>query len=154
MAKTKIDIKDINQYVGREVGVSDWWKITQSRVTKFAEATGDFQWIHVDEERARTELPTAQTLVHNFLLLSLIPQLFDQTVEITGLSFGQNKGVDKACFLQSLPTGSEVRLHLRLDKLEYIDQRGATATFQGVMAAKDMEKPVMTVEIILLLVPA
>lgn len=154
MAKVKININDINQHVGREIGLSRWWKITQSRVNKFAEATGDFQWLHVDEERARTDLPSAQTIVHNFLLLSLVPQLFDEVVEITGLKYGQNRGVDKVRFLSSLATGSEIRLTLKLLKLEYVDQRGTIATFQGVMEAKGTDKTIMTTEIILLLVPA
>jgi acyl dehydratase len=154
MAKIRINIKDIKQYIGRQLGVSRWVEITQSRVNKFAEATGDFQWIHVDQEQARTELPSGQTIAHNFLLLSLVPQLFDQIVEFTGLRYGQNRGAENVKFLDPLPTGSRVRILLKLSKLEYLDQRGQTATFHIVMEREGSDKPVLTLDLQLLFVVA
>lgn len=154
MAQVKIDIKDIKRHIGRQIGASKWVEITQSRVNKFAEATGDFQWIHVDQEQARTELPSGLTIAHNFLLMSLIPQLFDQIVEFTGLRYGQNRGAENMCFLTPLPTGSRVRIQVKLSKLEYLDQKGQTATFHIVMERQDSEKPVLTMDLQLLFVAA
>lgn len=146
MAKTRIDIKDITHHIGHQLGTSRWVEITQSRVNKFAEATGNFQWIHVDEEQARSELPAGRTIAHNFLLLSLVPHLFDQIVEFTGLSYGQNKGVDNMCFLEPLPTGSRVRIHIKLAKLEYLDQKSQSATFNIVMEKEGSDSPIMTLD--------
>ena len=146
MAKVSINIKDIKRFIGRDLGTSKWVEITQSRVNKFAEATGDFQWIHVDQEQARTELPSGQTIAHNFLLLSLVPMLFDQIVAFTGLRYGQNKGAENLRFLEPLPTGSRVRLQLKLAKLEYLDQKGQTATFHIVMEREGSDKPVLTMD--------
>lgn len=154
MAKFRIDIKDIKQYIGRQIGVSKWVEVTQSRVNKFAEASGNFQWIHVDEEQARTELPSGKTIAHNFLLLSLIPQLFDQIVEITGLRYGQNQGAENMRFLEALPTGSRVRIKLKLSKLEYLDHKGQTATFHIIMERQGSDKPIMSVDLQLLFVVA
>ncbi len=146
MAKVTINIKDIKHFIGRDIGTSNWIEITQSRVNKFAEATGDFQWVHVDQERARTDLPSGKTIVHNFLLLSLIPQLFDQIVEVTGLRYGQNKGAENTCFLAPLPTGTRIRLQLKLMKLEYLNQKGQTATFHITMEREGSDEPILTMD--------
>ena len=69
------DFSDLKGAVGTEVGVSDWMEITQDRINKFAEATGDEQWIHIDVERAARELPGGKTIAHGLLSLSLIPTL-------------------------------------------------------------------------------
>lgn len=154
MVKARIDLNDIKRYAGREIGTSRWVRITQKRVNKFAEATGDFQWFHVDREQARTELPAGQTIVHNFLLLSLVPQLFDQTVEFTNLAYGLNRGAEKVDFLEPLSTGSEVRIRLKLLRLEYSAGRGQTAIFEIIMDRKGGRKPVLTMNLRLLLVAA
>lgn len=149
-----IDIKDIQQYIGREIGISRWVEITQSRVSKFAEATGNFQWVHVDAERARTELPSGQTIIHNFLLLSLIPQFFDQIVSFSGLEYGLNRGAEKIRFIKPLATGSKIRIRLKLSKLEYHDQKGQTATFHIVMEEEGSDAPVLIMDLQLRFVAA
>lgn len=155
MSKIKIDIADLKDHIGREVGLSGWQVISQSRVNKFAEATGDFQWIHVDAERARTDLASARTIIHNFLLLSLIPQAFDQVIEIGGLRYGKNRGARNIHFLRPLSTGSAVRIRLRLEKLDDREAGGVIATFHILMEAReDPPRPVMHTDILLQLVPA
>ncbi len=154
MAKVSINIKDIKHYIGRNIGASRWAEITQSRVNKFAEATGDFQWVHVDQEQARTDLPSGQTIVHNFLLLSLVPQLFDQIVEFTGLRYGQNTGAENLHFMEPLPTGSRVRLQVKLLKLENSDHNSQTATFHIIMEREGSDNPILTLDQQLLLVAA
>src|SRR5882757_9996060 len=66
---------DMAGYVGKEIGISDWLTVDQAMIDKFAEATGDHQWIHVDVERAKTEMPGGRTIAHGFLTLSLLPRL-------------------------------------------------------------------------------
>jgi len=151
---TRIDIKDIQHYIGRNIGTSKWMEITQSRVNKFAEATGDFQWIHVDEERARTEMRDGHTITHNFLLLSLIPQFFDQIVTITGLAYGKNQGAENINFLRPLATGSKIRIQLTLSKLEHCPSKGWAATFHIIMEEQASDKVVLTMDLQLLLVAA
>lgn len=154
MAKVEIDIKDIRHHVGQDIGTSKWVEITQSRVNKFAEATGDFQWIHVDAEQARAELSSGQTIVHNFLLLSLVPKFFDQILSITGLRYGLNKGAENIQFLKPLPTGSRVRVRLRLSGLQDLGQGAQTANFDIVMEREDSAEPVLKMNITLLFVAA
>ena len=78
------DFNDLKGAIGTEVGVSDWVEITQDRINKFAEATGDEQWIHVDTERAARELPGGKTIAHGLLSLSLIPMLIREIIGLKG----------------------------------------------------------------------
>lgn len=152
MADVKIDIKDIKHYIGQDIGLSKWVEITQSRVNKFAEATGDFQWIHVDAEQAKADLSSGRTIAHNFLLLSLVPKFFDQTVAFTGIRYGQNKGAENIQFLNPLPTGSRVRTRLKLSGLKDLGQGAQTATFHIVMEREGSDEPVLKMDLILLFV--
>lgn len=153
MAKVKIDIGDMEQFVGREIGVSDWMEISQSRVNKFAEATGDFQWIHVDVERAKNDLPFKTTSVHGYLVLSLAPQFFDQIVEVTGLRYGLNYGMNRLRFLAPVPTGSKLRMTVSLNKIEPRPAGDSLLTFDIVMemGEEDQGKPVMAFEMLVIM---
>ena len=99
---------------GREIGVSDWLTIDQARIDPFAEATGDRQWIHVDPERARREMPGGRTIAHGYLTLSLIPALIQGLLRIEGLTRGINYGADKIRFTNMVPEGSRVRARQKL----------------------------------------
>ncbi len=98
---------------GREIGVSDWYLIDQDRINQFAEATDDYQWIHVDVERAKKDLPTGTTIAHGYLLISLIPVLSESVVIFTG-ERAINYGLNKVRFKQMVPAGSRVRLRCTL----------------------------------------
>jgi acyl dehydratase len=91
------------------MGVSDWVLIDQDRINKFADATGDHQWIHIDVERAKTEMPGGKTIAHGYLTLSLIPMLGAQIMRITGVSRGINYGSNKVRFTNMVQVGSRVR---------------------------------------------
>jgi acyl dehydratase len=104
-----INYKDIGQYVGQEIGVTDWVVIDQDRVNKFADATGDHQWIHIDVERAKKELPTKGTIAHGYLTLSLIPWLGSKIMRMEGVTMGINYGSNKIRFLNMVPVGAKVR---------------------------------------------
>ena len=107
-----IALKDVGTLVGKEVGVSDWLQITQERVNQFAEATGDFQWIHVDVERATREM--GGPIAHGYLTLSLIPFLSAGLVNLTGVTRGINYGSDKVRFTNMVRVGKRVRLRQTL----------------------------------------
>ncbi len=107
-----IALKDVGTLVGQEVGVSDWLQITQERVNQFAEATGDFQWIHVDVERATREM--GGPIAHGYLTLSLIPFLSAGLVNLTGVTRGINYGSDKVRFTNMVRVGKRVRLRQTL----------------------------------------
>jgi acyl dehydratase len=107
-----VALKDVGGLVGREVGVSDWLQITQERVNQFAQATGDFQWIHVDVERATREI--GGPIAHGYLTLSLIPFLSAGLVNLTGVTRGINYGSDKVRFTNMVRVGKRVRLRQTL----------------------------------------
>ena len=102
-------IEDAKALEGKEVGLSGWILIDQEKVNQFAEATGDFQWIHVDTERARRELPGGKTIAHGYLTLSLIPALTGDFVRVENLARALNFGCNKVRFYSMVPVGSRVR---------------------------------------------
>jgi len=110
-------LDDIRGRVGQELGVSDWVQITQEDVNKFAEVTGDDQWIHVDPERA-AQTPLGGTIVHGYFTLSLLPKFAYETYTIEGISFAMNYGSDKVRFLSPVPTGSKLRCRSELSSIE------------------------------------
>lgn len=93
----------------REVGVSDWVVVDQERIDRFADATGDYQWIHVDTERAARELPDGKTIAHGYLTMSLIPTLTADFVRFENLSQTINFGCNKLRFYTPVSAGSRVR---------------------------------------------
>ena len=102
-------IEDAKALEGEEIGVSDWTVIDQNRIDEFAEATADYQWIHVDTERAARELPGGKTIAHGYLTLSLIPALTANFVEFENLARVVNFGANKVRFYTPVPAGSKVR---------------------------------------------
>jgi acyl dehydratase len=108
-AMKTIAFDDLPSLAGQEIGASDWVEISQDRINKFADATGDHQWIHVDTERAAKELPTKSTIAHGYLTLSLIPMLTQQILKVTGVTQGINYGSNKVRFTSMVPVGSRVR---------------------------------------------
>ena len=102
-------IEDAKALEVTEVGISDWVTIDQERINQFAEATNDFQWIHVDEERAAKELPDGKTIAHGYLTLSLIPALTAKFVHVENLERALNFGSNKVRFYSMVPVGGRVR---------------------------------------------
>lgn len=102
-------VADAQKLEDTEVGVSEWVVIDQDRINKFAEATGDYQWIHVDTERAAAELPDGKTIAHGYLTLTLIPALTESFVEMPNLLRAINLGCNKIRFYTMVTVGSKVR---------------------------------------------
>jgi acyl dehydratase len=109
MTRLITSIEDAKALEGQEVGLSDWIVIEQNRIDEFAEATTDHQWIHVDTERAKRELPTGKTIAHGYLTLSLIPALTGKYIEVRNLTRAINFGLNKVRFYTPVPSGARVR---------------------------------------------
>ncbi len=102
-------IEDAKALEGKEVGLSDWVEIDQQKIDRFAKATGDFQWIHVDTDRARKEMPDGKTIAHGYFTLALIPALTGDFIQVANLAHAINFGCNKIRFYSAVPVGSRVR---------------------------------------------
>lgn len=112
-----VPVTELSQYVGKELGHSEWVKIDQQRINLFAEATGDFQFIHVDPEKA-AKTPFGGTIAHGFLTLSLIPKLIEDILVLPqGLKMVVNYGLDSVRFIQPVKVDSRVRLKVKLGEV-------------------------------------
>jgi len=138
---------ELEPLVGTEVAVSDWVEITQERVDRFAEATGDHQWIHVDVERARRESPYGGPIAHGYLTLSLVPKLAGETLVFPNSRMGVNYGSNRVRFPDAVPVGSRVRARFVLGKLERIEG-GVQIQWNVTMEREGAAKPAMVAEVI------
>lgn len=145
-------IDELKTAAGQELGVSDWLAVTQAMIDAFARATGDFQWIHVDPERAKRS-PFGATIAHGFLTLSLIAQLRDQIYEVAGVAARINYGCDKVRFLEPVPSGGRVRLRLKLTRVEP-SRRGMRVDSECTIELDGAARPAVVADHITLLVPA
>ena len=109
MTRLITSIDDAKALEGEEVGLSDWVVIDQNRIDQFAEATTDYQWIHVDTERAQRELPDGKTIAHGYLTLALIPALTGKFIEVQNLTRAINLGLNKVRFYTPVRSGARVR---------------------------------------------
>jgi acyl dehydratase len=110
---TQVTMEELEQAGERELGTSSWVAVEQRQIDLFAEATGDFQWIHVDSDAA-AQGPFGRTIAHGYLTLSLLPVLLSEVMSVTGARMGVNYGVNRVRFTSPVPSGSRVRLHARL----------------------------------------
>jgi len=133
--------------VGGEVARSDWVAVTKSQIQLVAAATGDHQWIHIDEARARSS-PFGSTIAHGFLTLSLVPRFFDTTMVVEDLRMGVNYGLNKVRFTAPVPAGSRVRGRLALKAVEPIAGNGLQATWDVTVEREDGGKPACVAEML------
>jgi acyl dehydratase len=136
---------DMQRYVGQKLGTSDWVVVDQDKIDAFAKLTGDDNWIHVDVERARRELPDGKTIAHGLLTLSLMPHLAAQTLKIRQRSRSINYGSNKIRYPAPVKCGARLRLHRSLEKFEPVEG-GARLTFSNVMEIEGEERPAMAAE--------
>jgi acyl dehydratase len=140
--------KDVLTHIGTELGPSEWLTVTQEMIDKFAEATGDHQWIHVDVERAKRELPGGKTIAHGYLTLSLLPRLAPTLMSVAKRRRGVNYGSNKIRFITPVPAGSRIRLRQKLLKAEPAEDNGIRITSQMTMDVEGSERPAMVAETI------
>ncbi len=132
--------QEFEQYVGKEIGVSDYLKITQDRIDKFAEATLDHQWIHTDPERAKRDGAFGATIAHGYLNIAISPYLWEQIAEIRNIDMMVNYGVENLRFVNPVIVNSEVRLRASLQSL--INLRGVSKVHLKVeLEIKGQKKP-------------
>ena len=147
MAKVEVETpKDMLAYVGKEVGVSDWVTVTQERINQFADATGDHQWIHVDVEKAKKELPGGKTIAHGYLTLSLIPMLSHDILRIRKVVRGINYGCNKVRFTNMVPAGARVRGRQKLIAADPMEGNGLRLTNQMTIEIEGQDKPACVAE--------
>jgi acyl dehydratase len=138
-------VDEVRAAVGRHFGYSDWLEITQDRVKLFAEATGDFQWIHVDVERAKKESPYGGPIAHGYLTMSLSNMLVPKVVRMDGFQMGINYGVDRVRFPAAVPVGARIRAGVEM--LEVTDvPSGVQTRVQITMEVEGSEKPACVIE--------
>jgi acyl dehydratase len=138
-------LSDLETRVGQEICVSDWIQITQERIDRFAEATGDHQWIHVDPERA-AKGPFGTTIAHGFLTLSLLPLFFESSLDIRDVKMGVNYGLNRVRFTSPVPVGSGLRARIRLMRYEKLADGGVQLTMEVTMERRGSDKPVCVAE--------
>jgi len=139
--------KDLAQHVGRELGPSDWMTVDQAMIDKFADATGDHQWIHVDVERAKREMPGGKTIAHGYLTLSLVPRLAQTLSKVKKRSRGVNYGSNKVRFINPVPAGARIRLRQRIANVEEIPG-GVRVTSEMTVEIEGQSKPALIAETI------
>jgi acyl dehydratase len=138
---------DLAAYVGKEIGVSDWYTVTQEQIDKFADATGDHQWIHVDVERAKREMPGGKTIAHGWLTLSLVPRLAHTIYHVKRRSRGINYGANRVRFTGPVPAGSRIRLRQKIKSVEPVEG-GVRVTSESTVEIEGGPRPVLVAETI------
>ena len=138
--------QDLLQHVGEELGPSEWLTVTQEMIDKFADATGDHQWIHVDVERAKKEMPGGKTIAHGYLTLSLLPQLAPTLMKVEKRRRGLNYGSNRVRFTAPVPAGARVRGRQKLGKVEPVEDNGFRVTSEMTMEVEGNSRPAMVDE--------
>ena len=146
MTTTVNGIDELRELVGQTVGPSDWREVTQEVIDKFAEVSGDHQWIHVDVERAKTESPFGVTIAHGNLTLSMIDGFRDSLFRSEGFKMGVNYGWNKVRFPAPVPSGSRIRASLETMSVDEVGGGWYQLVQKWTVEAEGTEKPVCVAE--------
>ena len=141
---TLTGLDEVKSHVGKELGVSDWLEVTQETINRFAEVTGDDQWIHLDVERAK-QTPFGGTIAHGYYVLSLAPRFSYDMFTFEGFGYGLNYGLNRVRFPAPMPVGGKVRMRARLMAVDEIPG-GAQITIELTFELEGSEKPVCVAE--------
>ena len=144
------DLNEIKSAVGTEIGASDWVEVTQDRINRFAEATCDEQWIHVDQERAKKELPGGTTIAHGLLSLALAPMFIRSVMGLKGLRNTLNYGADRIRYLAPVPAGSRLRGRVTVAETEDVPPDGLRVHYRLSVEIEGGERPACIAELIAL----
>ena len=145
MTTTFDALDDLRSAAGTHLGWTDWMEITRERVDRFAEATGDHQWIHVDVERARAESPFGGPIAHGYLTLALSNLFLPQLIAVPAASAGVNYGTGKVRFPAPVPVGSRVRGGAEITSVEEIPG-GLQTTITITIEVEGSDKPACVIE--------
>jgi acyl dehydratase len=141
---------EIKSAVGSEIGASDWIEVTQDRINQFAQATCDEQWIHVDQERAKQEMPGGKTIAHGLLSLALAPLFIRSVIGLKGLRNTLNYGADRIRYLAPVPAGSRLRGRITIAQAEDVPPEGLRVNYHLVIEIEGSPKPACVAELIAL----
>jgi acyl dehydratase len=149
-----LTLSQLGEHVGRELGVSEWAAVEQSRIDAFAACTGDHQWIHVDIERAKRESPFRGPVAHGYLMLAMIaPLSMEVGIIPKDAAAGLNYGIDKVRFLAPVPAGARVRLRVSLIGIEPKEGGQTLMKTRNTLELEGSEKPALIAETLALLIP-
>src|SRR5258708_27490699 len=141
MSHKRCDVSALEQFVGQDLGVSDWLTVDQERINEFADCTGDHQWIHVDVERARRESPLGSTIAHGFLTLSLLAAMqMELGIVPEGISQALNYGLNRVRFIAPVKAGARIRNRVVLLAAEPQDKGRFLLTFQKTVEIENEKK--------------
>lgn len=143
-------VEDLKKQEGKFLGLSSWTTVSQDVIQKFAEATEDFQWIHIDTEKAAALLPGGKNLAHGYLTLSLVPKLMYEILPLQGVQMALNYGVNKARFPSPVYSGDQIRLKATLTNMEESPDGNTKLFIQAEMESNHADKPVCVAELITL----
>ena len=138
-------IDELRQKIGQEVALGEWIPVTQEQINLFAEATGDFQWIHLDKKRAAAESPYGTTIAHGFLTLALIPRLMADTLQLPPAKMTVNYGLNRVRFAAPVPSGKRVRPRISLLGIEEVTG-GLQFNWKVQIEVEGSEKPACIAE--------
>lgn len=144
------DPSELTEHIGQDIGPSDWMTVDQSMINRFAEATGDRQWIHVDVERARRDLPGGTTIAHGYLTLALVPLMRDQTLEFRGVERLINYGLNRVRFTNPVAAGARVRMRQKITSVEDTGDGGMRITAEYTVEIEGEDRPALIAETITL----
>jgi acyl dehydratase len=145
-AMVTYSLDQLKDHVGKVLGESSFYTITQAQVNCFADATGDHNWIHVDPERAK-QSPFGTTIAHGYLTLSLVPMLLDKSVTVTGTRMRVNYGINRVRFPAPVPVGARISLTVKLNSLKEFDQ-GLDVHYGFEITTENATRPSATGEVI------
>ena len=146
-------VNELISYIGKETGKSPWVKITQEKINEFAKSTQDFQWIHVDEEKAKNG-PFGSTIAHGFLTLSLAPWMSYNTYEVKNLAHSLNYGVDKVRFISPVKADSNLRGTFKLLEVNPTKGGGYKIKNQLTIEIEGQDKPACIAETLGVIYPS
>jgi acyl dehydratase len=143
---TVLGLADLAGHAGKHLGYSQWRLIDQEQINRFADATGDHNWIHVDPERAK-QTPFGGTIAHGYYTLSLAPMFSYSLLSVEGFAFGVNYGLNRVRFPAPVPSGSRVRFGAELSNVQEVEG-GVQVTLAGTYELEGSEKPACVAEIV------
>jgi len=145
------NFSDLENHIGKSLPIGEWIIITQDMINGFAETTQDFQWVHVDVERAKKESPFKKTIAHGFLSISLLSKMIMDLVMVESAVMGVNYGLNKVRFPHPVPVDSRLRLHSSIQKIETYSENGIKITWDCFIELEGVEKPACVAEFVSLL---
>ncbi len=145
------DFEAFRKYEGKPLPTGDWLVVTQGMINAFAEATQDFQWVHIDLERIQKESPFKKPIAHGFLSVSLLSKMLMDLVVVESFTMGVNYGLNRVRFPHPVPVDSRLRMHSSITKIEEYDENGLKITWNCTVEIENIKKPACVAEFISLM---